>query len=207
MLLTRTKCLALFLSVASMLCLAVSIPSFAQDWQRGGPGGPMERSFRGPEHGRWWDNPQVAQQLGLTDAQKKQMDDILQQSKLQLIDLNAALEKQEVILRPMIQADQPDEQKVLNQIDAVAQARANLEKANARMLFAIRRVLTPDQWKKVQTMAQNRRAMMGRGMRSGHRGWDGPNGPKGPGGPGGPDGPGSNGQPAPPPPPPAPADQ
>jgi Spy/CpxP family protein refolding chaperone len=171
----------------------------------------MERSFRGPEHGRWWANPQVAQQLGLTDAQKKQMDDILQQSKLQLIDLNAALEKQEVILRPLIQADEPDEQKVLNQIDAIAQARANLEKANARMLFAIRRVLTPDQWKKVQTMVRRHRAMMDRRMGQGRRGWSGPGGPGGPGGwhrPDGPKGPGgpggaggaANGQAAPPPP-------
>jgi hypothetical protein len=32
----------------------------------------------------------------------------------------------------------------------VAQARAELEKANARMLLGIRRVLTPDQWKKLQ---------------------------------------------------------
>jgi len=215
MLLTKKKYFALFLSVASLLCLSMAVPSFAQDWRGGGPGGPgggpggpMERVFRGPEHGRWWANPRVAQQLGLTDAQKKQMDDILQQSKLQLIDLNAALQKQEVILGPLIQADQPDEQKVLSQIDAIAQARANLEKANARMLFDIRKVLTPDQWKKVQAMVQARRAGAGRGMGPGHHGWSGqgqggwrgPNGAKGPGGPGSQDG-SSKGQPAPPPPP------
>ena len=47
-------------------------------------------------------------------------------------------------------ADTPDEPKILAQIDRVAQARAELEKANARLLLGIRRVLTPDQWKKLQ---------------------------------------------------------
>jgi Spy/CpxP family protein refolding chaperone len=47
-------------------------------------------------------------------------------------------------------ADTPDEPKILAQIDKIAQARAELEKANARFLLGIRRVLTQDQWKKLQ---------------------------------------------------------
>jgi Spy/CpxP family protein refolding chaperone len=160
----------------------------------------MEHSFRGGEHGRWWDNPHLAQQIGLTDDQKTKMDDIFQQHRLQLIDLNATLQKDEVILHPLLQADQLDESKILSQIDAIAQARAELEKANARMLFGLRKVLTPDQWKKLQTMARNGPPHMDGnhrnwGSRSG--GWHGPNGPNGPKGP---DGTG-NGQPPSPPPP------
>jgi Spy/CpxP family protein refolding chaperone len=52
-------------------------------------------------------------------------------------------------------ADSPDETKTLAQIDKVAQARAELEKANARFLFGIRRVLTPEQWKKLQETARS----------------------------------------------------
>lgn len=53
-------------------------------------------------------------------------------------------------MAPLLAADQPDEGKILAQIDRVAQARAELEKANARMLLGLRRVLTPDQWKTLQ---------------------------------------------------------
>ena len=63
------------------------------------------------------------------------MDDIFQQSRLKLIDLHAALQKEEATLDPLINADSPDETKVLAQIDKVAQARAELEKSNARMLL------------------------------------------------------------------------
>jgi len=75
---------------------------------------------------------------------------LFQQSRLKLIDLSASLQKEEAILEPLVEADRPDEGQVLAQIDRVAQARAELEKANARMLLGFRGVLTQDQWKKLQ---------------------------------------------------------
>jgi len=107
--------------------------------------GPMERGM-----GRWWKNPEMVERLGVTADQQKKMDDIFQQHRLKLIDVTAAVEREEVTLEPMMEADQPDEARIVAQIDKVAQARAELEKANARMLLGIRRVLTPDQWKKLQ---------------------------------------------------------
>ena len=118
--------------------------------QREPNGPPMEHGLRGPR-GRWWNNPEMVQKLSLTSDQQKKMDDIFQQSRLKLIDLNASLQKEEVVLEPLVAADQPDESRVLAQIDRVAQARAELEKANARMLLGIRRVLNQDQWKKLHT--------------------------------------------------------
>ena len=112
---------------------------------------PMERAFRGGGHGRWWHNPETAQRLGLSADQEQKMDEIFQQHRLRLIDLNAALEKEEAVMEPLMESDQPDEARILAQIDRVAQARAELEKANARMLLGLRRVLTPDQWKKLES--------------------------------------------------------
>ena len=111
---------------------------------------PMERALHGGPPGRWWNNSEMAQKLNLTADQQKRMDDIFQQSRLKLVDLNAALQKAELTLEPLLAVDQPDESKVLAQIDRVAQARAELEKANARMLLGIRRVLNQEQWKKLQ---------------------------------------------------------
>ncbi len=153
-------------------------PGMGQGMGQGFGAPPMERAFHDGHFGRWWNDPQMAQQLGITDQQKKQMDDIFLQHRLKLIDLNANLEKQETLLHPMIEADQPDEAKILSQIDAVAQARAELEKANARMLFDIRKTLTPEQWQKLKAMREEHRP--GKMNRDGRRGPSG--------GPGGPDG-------------------
>jgi periplasmic protein CpxP/Spy len=111
---------------------------------------PMERAFHGGPPGRWWTDPALIQRLGLTADQQKRIDALFQQNRLKLIDLSAGVEKEEAILEPLLQADRPDESQVLAQIDRIAQARAELEKANARMLLGFRGVLTLDQWKKLQ---------------------------------------------------------
>jgi len=102
----------------------------------------------------YWASPSpslpAVQKLNLTPEQRKSVDDIFQQHRLKLIDLEATLQKEELILEPLVAGDPPDEAKVLAQIDRVAQARAELEKANSRMLWQVRRVLTPDQWKQLQ---------------------------------------------------------
>jgi Spy/CpxP family protein refolding chaperone len=117
--------------------------------------------------GKWWDNPDLARRLNLTAEQQKKMDEVFQQHRLRLIDLHAALEKEEAILEPLHEAANPDDAKVLPQIDRVAEARAELEKANARMLLGLRHVLTPEQWKMLESEEH------------------GPHGPEGHSGPGG----------------------
>jgi len=102
--------------------------------------------------GKWWKDSELMRKIGVSDEQVQKFEKIFQDHRLNLIDLHAALEKQEAILEPLIEADQPDEAQVIAQIDKVAQARANLEKSNAQMLLAIRRVLTLDQWKKLRDL-------------------------------------------------------
>ena len=124
----------------------------------GGPGGPptMNRDHGPMDHGpggppgKWWMDPGVVQQIGLTEEQQKKIEGIFQQSRLRLIDLSASLQKEQAVMESSMEADHPDEAKVVQQIDRVAQARAELEKANARMLLGFRNVLQQDQWKKLQ---------------------------------------------------------
>jgi Spy/CpxP family protein refolding chaperone len=101
--------------------------------------------------GKWWNNSELVKSLGLSDAQVQQIEKVFQDHRTRLIDLRAALEKQEATLEPLVEAERPDEAQVTAQIDKVAQARANLEKSNAQMLLAIRRVLTVDQWKQLRS--------------------------------------------------------
>ena len=139
------------------------------------------RALQPGPRGRWWNDPEIVQKLSLNSDQQKKMDDIFQQNRLKLIDLNATLEKDEINMEPLVSAEAPEEANILAQIDRVAQARAELEKANARFLLGIRRVLTQDQWRKLQA---ERPGPGGPGGPA--RGMDGTGGPGGPGRPGGP---------------------
>jgi Spy/CpxP family protein refolding chaperone len=142
-----------FAIVGLGLCLA-SGTAIAQQTPPPPERGHMEyRTFRVmPFGGRWWTNPDLQKKLNLSTDQQKQMDDIFQQNRISLIRMNAALQEQEATLDPLMSADEPDEAKITAQIDKVAEARANLEKQNARMLLGMRRVLTPEQWKQVQAL-------------------------------------------------------
>ena len=159
--------LRLTLSVALVLVLSLGLSAplvFAQ--QPDGPPPPsppgpmrhhmdrgmdgMHPDFRIAPPGMWWKNPDLVSKLNITTDQQKRMDDIFQKSRLDLIDLKATLEKEEVTLQPMLAENPPDTNKVLAQIDRIAHARADLERANARMLLGVRGILTPDQWTKLQ---------------------------------------------------------
>jgi Spy/CpxP family protein refolding chaperone len=102
---------------------------------------------------RWWRAPQLVEKLGLTPEQQKKMDDVFQQNRVKLIDLTASLDKEEAALEPLVSAEQPEAQRIRTQIGRVADARAELEKANANMLLGLRLLLTPDQWKSLQAAA------------------------------------------------------
>jgi Spy/CpxP family protein refolding chaperone len=116
----------------------------------------MERAFHLGPRGRWWSNPEVAAKIGLSADQQKKMDAVFEQARPNLMNLSQAVRGEEQTMAPLLAADQPDEGRILAQIDRIAQARAELEKANARMLLGLRRILTPDQWKTLQAMDPHR---------------------------------------------------
>ena len=153
------------LAVVSVVSMVFGLTAAAQGpLPTPGPGfgahrPPLERALGPGPEGRWWNDPTMVQRLGLSDDQRKNMDDILQQHRTELIDMRAAVEKAEIAMEPLIKADTPNEQQILGQIDRIAQARAELEKANARFLLAIRAKLTPDQYRQLQAARAERHQM------------------------------------------------
>lgn len=125
-----------------------------------GPGGGDVMFYRRSGLGKWWKDAALVKELGISDAQVQQMEKIFTDSRLKLVDAKGALEKAEIQLEPMMDADRPDETAILAQIDKVAGARAELEKTNARMNLAIRRVLSAEQWKKLQSKQGEARGPM-----------------------------------------------
>lgn len=116
---------------------------------------PMERAFGPMGNNGWWNNPRIVERLKLTDDQRKAMDQILLDHREKLIDLRANLQKAELALEPLMSADTPNDSAITAQIDKVVQARAELERANARFLLAVRDKLTTDQWKQIQDFRRN----------------------------------------------------
>ena len=100
--------------------------------------------------GRWWRMPGTVEALKLTPDQQAKMDEVFQQNRVKLIDTKAGVDREEAIMDGLMAADPLEAAKVRTQIDRVAQARAELEKANANMLLSMRLLLTKEQWRLLQ---------------------------------------------------------
>jgi periplasmic protein CpxP/Spy len=127
-----------------------------------GPQPPRPHRSMGPGMGAWWKNSEIARKIELSEAQVSQIEQTFVEHRLRLVDLRAELEKQELRLPPLLDVDRPDETKVSAQIDLVTAARARLDKESAMMMLAIRRVLSVEQWKMLQTLSQEREGEWGR---------------------------------------------
>lgn len=110
--------------------------------------------------GVWWNNPAIVDRLGITPDQKSRMQALFEQNRRTLMELSDDLRRREEIMRPLLDTDHPDESRVLAQIDRIAQARAELEKANARFILGIRKILTLDQWRKLKSEQSKRSGHM-----------------------------------------------
>lgn len=104
------------------------------------------------EMGKWWQNPDVASKLQLTDAQVTELNQVFYNHKLKLIDYGAEMEKADLKLQSLLDADQPDESQVSAQVDQVLVARGKLEREFTMMNLNLRKQLSLEQWRQLKAL-------------------------------------------------------
>jgi Spy/CpxP family protein refolding chaperone len=95
--------------------------------------------------GRWWDDKHFAKTLHLRPEQKKRMDEIFDENRTTLVSHNQALQQEESKLEGLSRAQTLEESTLFAQIDRVAQARAELEKAYTHLMLQVRKEMDADQ--------------------------------------------------------------
>jgi Spy/CpxP family protein refolding chaperone len=108
----------------------------------------------GAGFGRWWTNPGIAGQVQLSDAQIQQLERVTTRQRLALIDAMANGMKAFVLLQPLLDASQFDEAAANQQLDALAATASRLVKEMGGGVLQTRKILTAEQWKKVQSLQQ-----------------------------------------------------
>jgi Spy/CpxP family protein refolding chaperone len=109
---------------------------------------------------QWWKNPEVANELRLTEAQVKQLEQANLNTRLSLIDTGADALKAFTRAGALLDADQFDEAAYNQQLTALSTDAANMVKNFGQMALTIRRVLTPEQWGKLEALRHEHRPMM-----------------------------------------------
>lgn len=95
--------------------------------------------------GRWWDDKQFAKDLKLRPDQQRRMDSVFEANRQILLKRFQDLETEQNKLESMVRSKSLDEPALFVQIDKIAQARAELEKANTHLLLQIRAEMDTDQ--------------------------------------------------------------
>ncbi len=100
--------------------------------------------------GRWWDEKHFAKDLKLRSDQQHRMDSIFESNRSSLLHRLQDLEAEQSRMETLTHAKTLDEVALFAQIDRVAQARAELEKANTHYLLQIRNEMDPDQLSRLE---------------------------------------------------------
>jgi len=107
---------------------------------------PMRAGLQfGPPGQKWWDDKSFAKNLKLRPEQQSRMDSIFEQNRNALLSHLQTLQQAESQMEEVSRSPSPDETALFAQIDRVAQARADLEKANTHMLLQLRKEMDADQ--------------------------------------------------------------
>ncbi len=105
-----------------------------------------------PPRAKWWVDPKLRAELGVTDQQSAAVEQIWQKSLPALRDAREKLDKLEQALTQMTSADTADEAAVIAQIERVENMRAEANKRRTVMIYRMNKLLTPDQRAKVKAM-------------------------------------------------------
>lgn len=124
------------------------------------PGFPFPGGFNPPaglfEH--FWNDPECVAELHLTEVQRKQLQDAALAQRLSFIDNGAEALKSLARLSAVLEADQLDDAAYKQQMNNLAAATGKLVQDVGEMAVSPRRVLTVEQWKKLQSWQRAKKA-------------------------------------------------
>ena len=107
---------------------------------------------------KWWQSDYYIKELGLTAEQTRRMEEIFQGALPTLKVQMATLEEAEAKFERLV--ERGDDNQVMEQVNLVEAARADLNKTRTLMLLGMRKVLTSNQWARFTALqaAQNQPA-------------------------------------------------
>jgi len=151
----RISCLAVLVLIASAVWAQSPMPAPAAPERHMGKRTTIVYRH---EMGKWWQNSEIAKKLQLSDDQINQLDQVFYQHRLKLIDDGAAMEKEDLKLQTLLDADVPNEGQIGAQVDQVLAARGRLEREFTMMNLDLRKVLSLDQWHQLKAIRGERGA-------------------------------------------------
>ena len=105
-----------------------------------------EGQGQGMPPGKWWQRPEVIQQLQLTNDQQARLDEIFRAAANELIDAKGDVEKLQIAIRGELDRTPVRKTELLRIANQLSAARGKLFERELMMLVDMRGVLNEQQW-------------------------------------------------------------
>lgn len=99
---------------------------------------------------KWWQSEKYIKALVLLPEQSRRIEEVFQKAMPRLKAQNSVLEEAEAKFERLM--ERGDDSLVMEQVNVMEAARAELNKSRTLMLLDMRKVLTSDQWTKFRAM-------------------------------------------------------
>ncbi|MFZ1985057.1 MAG: hypothetical protein WAU91_11630 [Desulfatitalea sp.] len=103
--------------------------------------------------GRWWNSPQVVQQLQLSGGEIQQLERAFEASRLKMIRHKSQVEAEQFKLQTMVEKRSSDDAAIKAQHRALEQARSALADERFAFFVEVRQIIGPERFQKLMNMA------------------------------------------------------
>ena len=142
----------IFCSWSLLFCFLITSPVV---WAQGGKGAGVMHPKR---------IERALTKLGVSEAVKKQVQDLVYETRRDSIQLKATAASERLELQKLLRADKPDRNAVFGQLEKVSMAKLAIRKQQIGLMLSVSALLTPQQRAELRDMMERRR-----GKRKGRR--------------------------------------
>ena len=107
-------------------------------------------------HGKWWNNTPMAEELKLTDSERKTLDEKYTESRRRMIDLKSEVEKERLELDIVLDQQDANKDRISERYDSLEKARAKLSKERFGLLIEVREVIGIERFRELKAMHRSK---------------------------------------------------
>jgi len=107
-------------------------------------------------HGKWWNNSEVADELKLTDSERKILEEKYIDGRRKMIDLKSEVEKQRLELDIVLENQDANKDQINERYDNLENARKKLSKERFGLLVEVREVIGAERFQSLKEMHRSR---------------------------------------------------
>ena len=107
-------------------------------------------------HGKWWNNSEVADELKLTDGERKILEEKYTDGRRKMIDLKSEVEKERLELDIVLENPDASKSQIVERYDNLENARKKLSKERFGLLIEVREVIGAERFQSLKEMHRSR---------------------------------------------------